>query len=68
MVTRPTSTRKDRRWFLLLLLIPYIFLLIPSFYNALAPSFLGIPYFYWYQMLWIILTAIITALVYFMGA
>ncbi|GLV59499.1 hypothetical protein KDH_63250 [Dictyobacter sp. S3.2.2.5] len=66
MVTRPASKR--RRWLLLLLIIPFIFLLIPSFYNSLQPSFLGMPFFYWYQMLWIIITSIITAIVYFMGA
>jgi uncharacterized membrane protein YhdT len=66
MVTRPA--RKKRRWFLLLLIIPYIFLLIPAFYNSLTPSFIGIPFFYWYQMLWIIITSIITAVVYFIGA
>ncbi|GCE06315.1 DUF3311 domain-containing protein [Dictyobacter aurantiacus] len=66
MVTRPASKR--RRWLLLLLIIPFIFLLIPSFYNSLQPPFLGMPFFYWYQMLWIIITSIITAIVYFMGA
>lgn len=66
MVTRPAS--KKRRWLLLLLIIPFIFLLIPAFYNSLQPSFLGMPFFYWYQMLWIIITSIITAIVYFMGA
>jgi len=66
MVTRPAS--KKRRWLLLLLIIPFIFLLIPAFYNSLQPPFLGMPFFYWYQMLWIIITSIITAIVYFMGA
>lgn len=66
MVTRPA--RNKHRWFLLLLIIPYIFLLIPAFYNSLTPSFIGIPFFYWYQMVWIIITSIITAIVYFIGA
>jgi hypothetical protein len=63
MVTRPV--RKKKRWILLLLIIPYIFLLIPAFYNSLTPYFIGIPFFYWYQMLWIIITSLITAVVYF---
>ena len=66
MITRPA--KKSRRWLLLLLIIPFIFLLIPAFYNFKEPSLLGIPFFYWYQMAWIILTSIITALVYFLTA
>ncbi len=66
MVTRPES--KSRRWFLLLLLIPFIALLWPPFYNFRTPELIGIPFFYWFQLLWIIITAIITAVVYFVGA
>lgn len=66
MVTRPES--KGRRWFLLLLLIPFIALLWPPFYNFRTPELIGIPFFYWFQLLWIIITAIITAVVYFVGA
>jgi len=66
MVTRPE--KKNRRWFLLLLIIPFIVLLWPPFYSFSEPSLIGIPFFYWFQMLWIILTSIITAVVYFVGA
>jgi len=61
------SARKQRRWSFLLLLIPFIALLWPPFYNTYDPSFMGIPFFYWYQMLWIFLTALLTILVYFIG-
>ena len=67
MVTRPEE-RKNRRWFLLLLIIPFIVLLWPPFYSFRNPTFIGIPFFYWFQMLWIIITSIITAVVYFVGA
>ena len=60
--------RKYRRWSLLLLLIPFIALLWPPFYNMYEPSFIGIPFFYWYQMLWIILTALLTTVVYLIEA
>ena len=60
--------RKRRSWLLLLLLIPFIVLLWPPFYNYWEPSFIGIPFFYWFQMLWIIITAILTAIVYLAGA
>jgi len=66
MVTR--SQRRGRRWLRWLLIIPFIALLWPPFYNFRDPVFMGIPFFYWYQLLWIIITAIITALVYFAEA
>jgi hypothetical protein len=50
-------------WYLLLV-IPLIGVLIPSFYNDLRPELAGIPFFYWYQMLWIPLSACLTILVY----
>lgn len=66
MATRPT--RKGRSWLLLLLIIPFIVLLWPPFYNFRDPEFIGIPFFYWFQLSWVIITAIITAVVYFSGA
>ncbi len=66
MTTRPA--RKGRSWLLLLLLIPYIVLLWPPFYNFRDPALIGIPFFYWFQLLWIVITAVLTALVYFAGA
>ena len=62
------STNKSRRWFLLLLIIPFIVVLWPPFYNYTDPKLFDIPFFYWFQLLWVILTAIITAIVYFLGA
>jgi len=62
MIRRRTS--KGRGWFLLLLFIPFIALLWPPFYNTYEPTIFDIPFFYWYQMLWIILTAILTIIVY----
>src|SRR3954453_14822917 len=62
MVTRPE--RRGRSWILLLLLVPFIALLYPPFYNFDQPEFIGIPFFYWFQLLWIIITAILTAVLY----
>lgn len=62
------QTYKERRWFSLLLLIPFIALLWPAYYNTYDPVFLGMPFFYWYQILWIFLTALLTIIVYFTGA
>lgn len=49
-------------WFLLI--VPFIALLIPQFYASASPRLWGVPYFVWYQFLWVILGSIITAIVY----
>lgn len=66
MITR--TRRKGSSWLLLLLLIPFIVMLWPPFYNFRNPEFIGIPFFYWFQLLWIIITGILTAVVYFLRA
>lgn len=47
-----------------LLLIPFIALLWPGFYAHERPVLWGFPFFYWYQFLWVILSAILTETVY----
>ena len=51
-------------WARLLLLIPFIAVLWVPFYNNVEPAVAGVPFFYWYQLLWIILSAVIIAIVY----
>lgn len=65
MNNETARSRKAVYWLYLLLLIPFIATLWPPFYNSLTPYWLGIPYFYWYQFLWILLSAAITGVVYF---
>jgi hypothetical protein len=60
--------RRGSRWWLLLLLIPWIGLLYPPFYARLQPELWGIPFFIWYQFLWVFITVAITAVVYRMRA
>ncbi|MGA7814375.1 DUF3311 domain-containing protein [Caballeronia sp.] len=48
----------------LLLLIPYVALMWLPFYNDTRPSFMGFPFFYWYQLLWVPLTSLILYVVY----
>lgn len=69
--SNPLQTSTPKRRFhpiLLLLIIPFIALCWPAFYNMADPAFAGIPFFYWYQLAWIVITAIITAIVYFVEA
>ena len=68
MVTRSQPERRRRSWLRIFLLIPFIALLYPPLYNSADPMLIGMPFFYWYSLLWIILTAILTAALYFLGA
>ena len=47
-----------------LLLLPYIAVLWVPFNNRMAPEIAGIPFFYWYQLLWIPLGSLLLLLVY----
>ena len=51
-------------WARLLLLIPFVAVLWVPFYNSVEPTLGGFPFFYWYQLLWIVLGAVIIAIVY----
>jgi uncharacterized protein DUF3311 len=53
-----------RNWPLLLLALPFVFLLIPQIYNRIDPQLFGIPFFVWYQFAWVILGSVITFTVY----
>jgi hypothetical protein len=48
----------------LLLLIPLIATLFPAFYNKTGPELAGWPFFYWYQMVAIPGSVILTLIVY----
>lgn len=47
-----------------LLALPFVGLLVPPIYAFDRPTVIGIPFFYWYQILWLVLTALITTVVY----
>jgi hypothetical protein len=34
------------------------------FYNRIEPSLAGIPFFYWYQLAWVVLGAVVVLAVY----
>ena len=57
--------RSGWSWWYLLLIVQFIAVLWPPFYNTVEPSWAGIPFYYWYQMLWVIIGAVLTAVVYF---
>jgi hypothetical protein len=53
----------SRGWYVLLLL-PVVATMWVGSYNQLEPTLLGFPYFYWYQLLWVVLSAGVVGVVY----
>ncbi len=64
MSDRPPAIDRNRAWYVLLA-APFVALLWVPFYASVAPQILGVPFFYWYQFLWVIISGILTAIVYF---
>lgn len=62
-MTRSPHPVRRRAWYLLLCL-PYIGVLWVPFYNSMQPQLAGIPFFYWYQFMWIWIGALLTWVVY----
>ena len=48
---------KPKRAWYWLLLAPFIAELWPPLYNHLEPRLFGMPFFYWYQLIWVVLTS-----------
>jgi len=46
------------------LALPLVALLWVSSYARLTPRFIGIPFFYWYQIAWVPITATLTFIAY----
>jgi hypothetical protein len=53
---------RTRVWYLLLV-VPMFGTLIPPIYNTKDPTLIGIPFFYWYLLLWVLLTVVCMALI-----
>ena len=65
MNTRSSAERgRTARWWYLLLLVPFIAILWVGSYASWEPSILGVPFFYWYQIAWIVISALIVWGVY----
>ncbi|MCX5237446.1 DUF3311 domain-containing protein [Streptomyces prunicolor] len=46
------------------LFAPFVALLWVSSYAKTDPTFIGIPFFYWYQMLWVLISTALTMTAY----
>jgi Protein of unknown function (DUF3311) len=65
MPDEPKSSRGGWSWWYLLFVVQFVVILWPPFYNRIDPVLAGIPFFYWFQMLWVLVSAVLTAIVYF---
>ncbi|MEZ0090454.1 DUF3311 domain-containing protein [Streptacidiphilus sp. EB129] len=61
---RPPVVTGTRIVCAILLLAPFVALLWVNSYSRLTPAFIGIPFFYWYQLLWVIVSAVLTGAAY----
>jgi len=59
-----TPDKGGRSWIWALLFAPYIGLLWLPLYNSAQPEWLGFPFFYWYQFLWVPITSLLLYVVY----
>jgi hypothetical protein len=55
---------KPWHWCRILLILPFLGVLSVPFYNSIEPVLFDLPFFYWYQMLWVVLCAAIISVVY----
>jgi len=53
------AKKRSFRFSYLVLLIPYVAMLWVPYYNRIEPELAGIPFFYWYQLVWIVIGAAI---------
>jgi hypothetical protein len=51
-------------WWYVLLVLQFIPALWVPFYNSVEPTFIGMPFFYWFQLALIFVGAAVTAVVY----
>ena len=64
MASKPPEGGLKRYWPRLLLLIPFFAVLWVPSYNRLEPALGGVPFFYWYQLAWILIGSFLVLGVY----
>ena len=58
---RTHTSKRHWNW---LLLVPLALLIYPGLYARATPELFGFPFFYWYQFAVVMVTALLTGLVY----
>ncbi len=46
------------------LIVPFVAMLWVNSYSRTTPAFIGIPFFYWYQLAWVLGSTALTSLAY----
>ncbi|WP_317445318.1 DUF3311 domain-containing protein [Streptomyces collinus] len=59
---RPPVVTPVRMIIALCLVAPFVAMLWVGSYAKTDPAFIGIPFFYWYQMLWVLISTALTVL------
>ncbi|MFJ7148504.1 DUF3311 domain-containing protein [Streptomyces sp. NPDC100445] len=59
---RPPVVTPVRVVIALCLVAPFVAMLWVGSYAGTDPTFVGIPFFYWYQMLWVLISTALTVL------
>jgi len=57
------SRAKRAAWYVALFIPFFVAIWVPLF-NRVEPTLFGIPFFYWFQFVWIVVAAIVTGLAY----
>jgi hypothetical protein len=63
-MARNTPPKVKRRGLYWLLVLPLLATLLPQLYAFDKPELFGVPFFYWYQFVWIVLSGVVTGAVY----
>ncbi|MER6079522.1 DUF3311 domain-containing protein [Streptomyces sp. NPDC001833] len=63
-VTKAAVVTPIRVAIALCLIAPFVAMLWVGSYAKTGPVFIGIPFFYWYQMLWVLLSTALTMTAY----
>jgi len=63
----PPPARRNRSWYWLLI-VPTVAPLLTPLYNRTGPRLFGMPFFYWFQIAWIVVGAGAVALAYALSA
>ena len=64
-MSRARNRRRGWSWWYLLFVLEFPAVLWPPFFNRIEPTWIGLPFFYWYQLLWVVLGVMIGTIVYF---
>jgi hypothetical protein len=62
--TDPKPKKRTPAWVWVLLSLPYLGLCFPKLYARATPALLGFPFFYWYQLAWVLATSLLLYVAY----